>query len=262
MGSITNYTEIKTLNHIFGRLVYVPAETIYLALFTDDPTEAGVLDYEPPRSNGYSRVETSFLVAANRTIIQDGQITMPQCSGGGWGTIRHWGIMDALTDGNMLAYGDLNNSLNTTDGYICNISDEDIQISTNVGNVSDYLVHISLDFMFRNGSLPIPSMYVGFCDGTPIDSDTGITIPELSGDNYSRVLFSDWSDASDGAIDNSSEIVFPTPSSDWNLITHSVICDAPILGNLLLYGPALPNQIAPAGEAVKYQAEEYIVTLD
>jgi len=261
MGSLTNYGEETLLNHVFGRQSYIPKTSIYLALFTADPTDVGLLTNEPSRSNGYSRTEITFSVAASRTIIQTPQVTFPQCSGGGWGTITYWGITDSLTDGNMLAHGAFNESLETSDGFIIKISDTDIQISITSGSVSNYLANILLDFMFRNVIYIVPNIYLGLCDATPVDGDTGSTISELIGDNYSRKDFSDWAEVASGSLKNNTDIVFATPSSVWNTVTHSVVCDASSDGNLLFFGEALPNQAPPSGDPVKFLSNTYLINL-
>ena len=55
MGSLTDYAELELLDHIFENGAYTPVATIYMALFTDDPTDTGSTANEAS-GNGYARV--------------------------------------------------------------------------------------------------------------------------------------------------------------------------------------------------------------
>lgn len=262
MASLTDYAELELLDHVFNNGAYVPPTTIYMALLTADPTETGSLLNEVPLVNGYTRTAISFSAAASRVITQNGQVTFPQCSGGGWGTITHFGLMDASAGGNMLAYGVFPDPIITYDGNVPFIPDLSTEVSVPSGAISDYLANALLDFMFRNQAYSVPDLWVGFCDAAPVDSDTGSTISELSGGSYARVNFLDWTTAASGALQNNTAINFTTPTADWTTVTHSVICDASTLGNLLFYGAATPNQAPLNGDPVSYSAGTYVVTLD
>ena len=261
MGSLTDYAELELLDHIFENGAYTPVATIYMALFTDDPTDTGSTANEAS-GNGYARTAISFAAASSRSITQSGQVTFPQCSGGGWGTMTHWGIMDASTGGNMLAHGALTTSIVTYDGNVPFIPDAATVISVDAGAASDYLANKVLDFMFRNQAFAQPDCHVGLCSAAPVDGDTGSTITELSGGGYARVDFNDWTTAAAGALSNNTDINFTTPTGDWTTVTHSVICDASSAGNLLVYATATPNQAPLTGDPVKFVAGAYDITLD
>jgi hypothetical protein len=162
----------------------------------------------------------------------------------------------------MLAYGALSASIVTVDGNVVYVPDATIEVSVNSGAASDYLAEALLDFMFRNQAFSQPDCHVGLCSAAPVDSDTGTTITELSGGSYARVNFNDWTTAASGALENNTDINFPTPTGDWTTVTHSVICDAATLGNLLVYATATPNQAPLTGDPVKFNAGGYDITLD
>jgi hypothetical protein len=261
MDSLTDYSELELLDHLFGNGVYAPPAAIYLALFTADPTEVGLLTNEPS-TNGYARTAITFDAASSRQILQGAQVTFPQCSGGGWGTLTHWGIIDAASAGNMLAYGTLSSSIGTADGNVPFVAAAATVISIAPGAVSNYLAHKLLDFMFRNQAFTPPDIYAGFCSAAPVDTDTGSTITELTGGAYARILFADWTAALAGALQNNTDINFVTPTGDWVTITHSVLCDAITAGNLLIHTTATPNQAPLIDDPVKFVAGAYDVTLD
>lgn len=259
MGSLTDYAELELLDHIFETGAYTPAATVYIGLLTSDPGETGSVAGEVS-GNNYARQAITFSAASGRSIVQNGQIDFPECTPAGWGTITHFGIFDADTGGNMLAYGALTVSIVTVAGNIPFIPDLGTEISINSGGASDYLADILLDFMFRNQAFAQPNIHVALCDADPTDAGTGSTISEPGG-NYARVDFADWTAAAAGALSNNTDIDFPTPSVDWPTVTHSAILDAATLGNLLIYATANPNQAPKVGDPVKFPAGDYDVTL-
>jgi hypothetical protein len=261
MGSLTDYAELELLDHVFENGAYTPASTMYVGLLTADPTDTGSQTNEAS-GNGYARTAITFAAAATREVVQSGQVTFPQCTGGGWGILTHWGIFDASTGGNMLAHGALTTSIATVDGNVVYIPDATVEISVNSGAVSNYLAHALLDFMFRNQAYAQPNCHVGLCSAAPVDTDDGSTITELSGGAYARVDFADWTTAAAGALSNNTDITFTTPTADWTTVTHSVICDASSAGNLLVYATATPNQAPLTGDPVKFLAGNYDVTMD
>ena len=261
MGSLTDFAELKLLDHIFENTAYTPVAQLYLALFVTDPTDAGVVTSEPS-TNGYARASIAFSAASGRKIVQNGQVTFPQCTGGDWGIISYWGIMDAASSGNMLAYGAFSTPITTAVGNVPFVPNLSIEVSVDPGAISNYLAHALLNFMFRNIPYAQPNIHIALCDAAPLDTDTGSTISELSGNAYARVDFGDWTAAVAGALSNNTDINFITPTGAWNLITHSAILDASTAGNLLFYAEAFPNQAPQSGDPVKFIAGAYDVSLD
>jgi len=113
--SASNYAELKTLDHIFGISSFAQP-TIYVALCTDDPTDAGtgasmnVL----ADSNSYARVDASGdfgTAAASGSISNDDVIAFPEATGS-WGTVTYFAILDSGTHGagNLLFSGALDTS--------------------------------------------------------------------------------------------------------------------------------------------------------
>jgi len=105
MGSLSNYAENKILDHLVGKTSFT-MPVAWIALSTADPTDdaSGISE---PSGNGYARVETSasdWDAAASGATANAAAITFPTASGS-WGTISHFAIYDAETDGNMLAHG-------------------------------------------------------------------------------------------------------------------------------------------------------------
>lgn len=91
--------------------------TVYLGLSIVDPGVDGSGVSEPV-GNGYARVASGRV--ADWSAAADGAsgqvdkthtttISFPQATGGGWGTVGHYLIWDALTGGNLLHWGPLDN---------------------------------------------------------------------------------------------------------------------------------------------------------
>jgi hypothetical protein len=107
MGSFSDYWEDKILDHVFGKVNYTPP-TIYVALSTSDPLD-DASELTEPTGNAYARVETSpsdWNAATDGSLDNANDIIFPKATGS-WGTITHFALFDAATDGNMLAYGAL-----------------------------------------------------------------------------------------------------------------------------------------------------------
>ena len=106
MANITTYAANKLVDHILGTAEYTFPATVYVALFTANPTIAGAQTSEVAEA-AYARQAVDFDASVAGASDNTAQITFPQAgTGEDWGTISHFGIMDALTAGNMLGFGE------------------------------------------------------------------------------------------------------------------------------------------------------------
>lgn len=122
--------------------------------------------------------------------------------------------------------------------------------------VSNYLADRILNGVFRNTAYTFPTtVYIALYTSNPTGADTGT---EVSGGGYARRAITFGAPATENVeiyhpdtgvivtvprrvIKNTNEIVYPTATANWNLITHVGIRDALTGGNLLYYG-AVKNQ--------------------
>lgn len=118
--SFSNYLENALLNSLFGKTsdlgALASAPTIYVALFTAAPNDAG--GGTEANYTSYARVETDAAdwdAAASGTVDNANAITFPAATGGS-NTVTHFGLYDAATSGNLLAYGALDSSLAVSTG--------------------------------------------------------------------------------------------------------------------------------------------------
>ena len=130
MGSLSNYAELELLDHL-ANAAYSSVATLYVALCTADPTDAGTgaSMSEVANTNSYARAAITFAAAANRAIAQTGAVTFPQATGA-WGTVTHWAIVDSATHGagNMLAYGSFTAPFAPVNGNTPTIPSGEIEI--------------------------------------------------------------------------------------------------------------------------------------
>lgn len=111
--SMSNYLESALIDHTLRNTAYTSPTTVYAALSTADPTEAGTGTVEPD-GTWYARIAATFDAAgANSAIIDFGTVTADDNGD----IVTHVAIYDAVTGGNMLYYGALTTSktLNTDD---------------------------------------------------------------------------------------------------------------------------------------------------
>lgn len=258
MGSISDFLEVELLDHVFQAAATYTPPTVYIALCTADPTDAGTgTSIAEPAGNGYTRKAHSvWNTASARAITNNGVITFPQASGV-WGTISHYAIVDASSTGNMLAYGSLATNKDVVSGNTPSIATTEISVTFDVGGFSTVLAHELLDHVFGNGAYTSPSTFVALTTTIPTDTNAGT---EASGNNYARKECTGWDVASAGATQNTGDILFNTPSGTWGLCVYATIYDAASAGNYLAYGD-ITDQTPDSGDTVKFSTGDLGITL-
>lgn len=118
-GSFSDYLEDKVLKHVFTNTAYTPASTLYIALYTVAPTDAGGGTEVSTSGTNYARQSAAFTVsgtsptqAANTSAVEWGTASAS------WGTIVAAAVFDASTAGNMLAWADLTNNKTIASGDV------------------------------------------------------------------------------------------------------------------------------------------------
>lgn len=151
---------------------------------------------------------------------------------------------------------------------------------------SDYLESGLLHHIFRNGSFEKPSgIFIALTSGTPVDSDTGSTIPELPSGvdevdtGYKRANLGDPSSVGDaiwsftttndddpkggvsGVVGNSDPITFETALTDWGWVSGVAICDSGVGGNLLMHAELGNARKIYIGDSVKFDTDTLQISL-
>ena len=99
--SKSNYLESKVLRHVINAAAYTAPATLYLALYSSDPTEADTGTELTGGTPAYARKSIAWGTEANGTVANSGSVSMDVPTS----TITHYGIRDASTAGNLLYYG-------------------------------------------------------------------------------------------------------------------------------------------------------------
>jgi hypothetical protein len=107
MAAMSNYLENALINATLRNTSYSSPATVYVGLFTSDPTDAGT--GTEVSGNSYARKAMTFGSPSNGASSNSAAVEFDQATGN-WGTITHFGILDALTSGNLLYHGQLTSS--------------------------------------------------------------------------------------------------------------------------------------------------------
>jgi len=123
-GNLSNYLEDKVLDHILGTTTYTKPTTVYVALYTAAPNDAG--GGTQVTGGSYAR-QTAVFDAASSGATQNTAnidfVNMPAC------TVVAIGIFDALTVGNLLVWGTLATNKSLDAGDTLRIATGDLDIS-------------------------------------------------------------------------------------------------------------------------------------
>lgn len=125
MSSFSDYLENKVLAHVFGGSPYTAPATLYLALYTVAPTDAG--GGTEVSGGSYARQTCAFTVTGN-LASNTAAVEWPVATGT-WGTVVAVGIFDASASGNLLGYGNLTSSKSIASGDVFRIPTGDLDIT-------------------------------------------------------------------------------------------------------------------------------------
>jgi hypothetical protein len=115
MAAMSNYLEDALINATLRNTTYTSPATVYVGLFTSDPTDAGTGTECTGAS--YARKSMAFGAPSNGASTNSSDVEFDQATDS-WGTITHFGILDALTSGNLLYHGALTSSKVIEDGDV------------------------------------------------------------------------------------------------------------------------------------------------
>ena len=121
-----------------------------------------------------------------------------------------------------------------------------------------FLENEVLDHVFRNAAYTPPStVYIGLYTSATGAGGTGT---EVSGNGYTRKAMA-FDASSGGAIDNTSEVEFPTATGTWGTITHTAVLDAASSGNMLAENALTASKAIGSGDVFRFQAGQFDITL-
>jgi len=125
MSSFSDYLENAVLNHVFRNTSLASPASVWLALYTAVPNDAG--GGTQVSGAGYSRQQITFGAPSGGLISNTAAVSFT-ASGGNFGTVVAVGIFDASTAGNLLAWDDIASAV-INDGDTINFPIGDIDVS-------------------------------------------------------------------------------------------------------------------------------------
>lgn len=126
MAEMSNFLENALINGTLRATSYTAPTTTYLALYTNDPTDA---DTGTEITGGsYVRQAITFSAPSGGATSNSSAIEFPQATAD-WGTITHVGIRDAVTSGNLLYHSALDTSKAIANGDIFKITSTNLSVT-------------------------------------------------------------------------------------------------------------------------------------
>lgn len=126
MAGFSDYLESKILDHVFNGTPY-SSPSKYVALFTSAPSDAG--GGTEVSGAGYARkLHSSWTAAPAGQTSNTGAITFAAAEAS-WGTVTHFGIYDAITGGNLLAWAAVGTQKAVASGDVVSFADGTLTIS-------------------------------------------------------------------------------------------------------------------------------------
>ena len=126
MAEMSNYLETALINGTLRGTTYTAPSTVYLALYTSDPTDADT--GTEVSGTSYARQSITFGSPSNGASTNSAAIEFPQ-AGGSWGTVTHVGIRDASTAGNLLYHTALDASKTIATGDVFRIASGSLSVT-------------------------------------------------------------------------------------------------------------------------------------
>lgn len=126
MAEMSNYLENALINATLRGTAYTSPTTVYVGLYTTDPTDANT--GTEVSGGSYARVAVTFGAPSNGVSTNSASVTFPTATGT-WGTITHIGILDASTAGNLLYHTPLDAAKTIASGDVFTISTGNLSVT-------------------------------------------------------------------------------------------------------------------------------------
>jgi hypothetical protein len=119
MAEMSNYLENALINATLRNTSYTSPSTVYIGLYTSDPTDANT--GTEVSGGSYTRTAVTMGAPSNGVSTNTAAVEFPQASGS-WGTVGWIGILDASSSGNLLYHTALDTSKTISSGDIFKIA--------------------------------------------------------------------------------------------------------------------------------------------
>ena len=126
MAEFSNFLENAIINAVLRNTTYTSPATVYVGLFTNDPTDA---DSGTEVSGGsYARTSVTFGAPSNGVSTNSADVTFPTATAS-WGEVTHVGLYDASTAGNLLFHTGLDTAKTIDSGDIFKITSGNLSVT-------------------------------------------------------------------------------------------------------------------------------------
>lgn len=126
MAEMSNFLENALINATLRNTTYTSVATVYVSLWTSDPTDAG--SGTEVSGGSYARTAVTFGAPSGGVTTNNADVTFPTATGS-WGTVGWIGINDASTSGNLLYHSPLDTSKTIDTGDIFKISSGNLSVT-------------------------------------------------------------------------------------------------------------------------------------
>jgi hypothetical protein len=115
MAALSNYLENALINATLRNTAFTSPTTVYVGLYTTDPTDANT--GTEVSGGSYTRKAVTFGAPSNGVSTNSAAVTFDAATAS-WGTVAFMGLLDASTGGNLLYHGALTASKTVGSGDV------------------------------------------------------------------------------------------------------------------------------------------------
>jgi hypothetical protein len=126
MAEMSNYLENALINATLRNTSYTSPTTVYVGLYTSDPTDGN--SGSEISGGSYARTEVTFGAPSNGVSTNSAAVEFPQATGS-WGTVAYIGLLDASTSGNLLYHTALDASKTIASGDVFRIATGSLSVT-------------------------------------------------------------------------------------------------------------------------------------
>lgn len=258
MTDLSDYTETSALNILLRAASLTGAATVYMALFTVNPSDSG--GGTEAAFVSYARQAITFGAPASQTITNTNTLTYAAVTVSPV-TITAIGIFDASTSGNLLAWKALSPTLAyaINDIPLFDVGAITVTIPTTAAvGLSDYSVDKILNVHFRNAAHSgAATVYMALFTAAPTAAGGGT---EFSHSGYARVAVA-FAAPSGGASTTSGAISFAAVAGSSHTLVALAVFDASSGGNMLSLEVLGASLAFSVGNQPKVAAGGYTTTM-
>ena len=125
MSEISTYLENALINATLRNTTYTSVATVYVSLWTSDPTDAG--SGTEVSGGSYARQAVTFGAPSSGVSTNSGDVTFPTATGT-WGSVVWIGMNNASTSGNLLYHSPLDVAKSITTGDVFKIATGNLSV--------------------------------------------------------------------------------------------------------------------------------------